>query len=132
MNIGRGAPRGTCCLATTVCADLLQAIPTAQVKHFSAKHPASPVTRPRGPKELQACFKSVIPVQADRKDGGLLTTFDLHEPHQSAYRVSHNRETNFIHVQNEFLWATCSEIGILLQLDSSAVLDTVSYCYYSS
>ena len=57
-----------------------------------------------------------------------MTTHDLDESLQSAYKKGHSTETEFIKVQNDFLRAIDNRDSvILLMLDLSAAFDTVHH-----
>ena len=54
--------------------------------------------------------------------------FDLHDPHQSAFRPYHSCETALIHVQNEILRAMDNQkVGNLLLWHLSAAFDAESH-----
>ena len=57
-----------------------------------------------------------------------MAEFDLHDPHQSAYRLHHSCEAALIRVEDEILRTMDNQkVGILLLLDLSAAFDTVTH-----
>ena len=57
-----------------------------------------------------------------------MTTNDLHENFQSAYRVGHSTETALVRIHNDILRALDNKRGVILvMLDLSAAFDTIDH-----